>query len=138
MSATARPPAAPRSIASPRRLVERIGAVAWSVTLALAIAVGSIVAVFAASDCDLPLWLRCLGGCPTYASVVETHLGAPMTRCRDEAGRPQRIVLIDVYDRQWFDTDGRLIALQVDLPANGAFCGGTRATRWFGAERGCH
>ncbi len=120
------------------RAAERLGVVSWATALALAAVLTTLVGVFAVSDCDLPLWLRCLGGCPTYATVVEVHLGAPMTRCRDEAGRPQRIVLIDVHDRQWFDADGRLAALQVDLPARGAFCGGARATRWFGAERGCY
>lgn len=119
-------------------LIERIGSVAWTSTIAIAATLAVMVLPFAVSDCDLPLWLRCLGGCPTYETVVEAHLGAPMTRCRDEAGRPQRIVLIDVYDRQWFDADGSLVALQVDLPASGSFCRGTRATRWFGAERGCH
>ena len=113
------------------------GHTVWWTLLLLSGALAIVLAVFAISDCDLPLWLRCLGGCPTYQTVVDVHLGSPMTRCLGEDNKPQRVVLIDVHDRQWFDLSGELVALQVDLPAQGAFCGGTRATRWFGAERRC-
>lgn len=116
---------------------EWAGRAAWAAALGVSIGLTGLVAVFAVADCDLPLVLRCLGGCPTYAEVAEAHLGAPETRCADADGRMQRVVLVDVHDRHWFDAEGALASLQVDSTERGAFCGGSRATRWFGPERTC-
>jgi len=118
-------------------LATTLGFRVWPAVLAAGSAVLLLLAVFALRDCDLPLWLRCLGGCPTYAEVVERHAGAPESRCVDGGGEPRRVVIVDVRERHWFDIDGDLVAVQVEATRNGAFCDGSRSVRWFGPTQAC-